>query len=88
MQARVEAFAPYPIQSTDHELLSQPCYYALAGFEAIGATGHAEILRETIAGFGREGPSEGRKTRMDQLSRLYHQEAKPRSTWRELSADL
>lgn len=44
---------------------------ALAGFEAMGCTERAAILREAVAMFGAAGPSTDREKRQDQLSKLY-----------------
>jgi HEAT repeat protein len=43
---------------------------ALNGFEVMGLTEHAQILRQAVAVFGSTGPDTDRDRRMDQLSRI------------------
>ena len=43
---------------------------ALTGFEVMGLTEHAQILRQAVAMFGSAGPSTDREKRMNQLSRI------------------
>ena len=43
---------------------------ALAGLEAMGANERASILKEAVAKFGAEKPSENRERRQDQLAKL------------------
>ena len=44
---------------------------AIAGLEAMGSIERLGVLKEAVSFFGPDGPSENRKRRQDQLSRLY-----------------